>query len=160
MLSAEKLEQAQKRMRDKMRRGFIDRPQTKKPEPHDGAVDVFDCPSGGKCKCGKCMVCGFHKHTAIHGPVNGGGPGSKPYGHAFRPIIRLSLQEAAQIRPDLRDMLITEAELVTEGTPFKRYMCPRCGTVGVLPVDSKAFMCWECRSDQQRLVIARVEVRQ
>lgn len=49
-----------------------------------GAVDCRDCPLyPGKCKCGKCMYCGYHKHTAIHGTVNDGVAGSKPFGHEF-----------------------------------------------------------------------------
>ncbi len=35
------------------------------------AVDYTECPNGGGhgwCKCGKCVVCGFQKHTAVHGP--------------------------------------------------------------------------------------------
>ena len=39
-----------------------------------GAVDFSECPNKqwsnrGKCRCGVCRVCGFAKHTAIHGPV-------------------------------------------------------------------------------------------
>jgi hypothetical protein len=53
-----------------------------------GAVTYEQCPDGGgprRCKCGRCARCNNKKHTAIHGPVNGGGPGSKPYDHEFVP---------------------------------------------------------------------------
>jgi hypothetical protein len=66
-------------------------PDTERMEAHvTGAVDLDKCPDRMRarsrmlvCKCGKCSVCGFPKHTAIHGPVNGKGEGSKPYGHEF-----------------------------------------------------------------------------
>jgi hypothetical protein len=51
-----------------------------------GAVDIAECPSGGgqSCRCDfLCKWCGYRKHAAIHGPVNSGGPGSKPYGHMY-----------------------------------------------------------------------------
>jgi hypothetical protein len=55
-----------------------------------GAVDFKECPyylarKAWKCRCGSCDVCGFHKHTAIHGPLYGGSVGSAPWGHEFRP---------------------------------------------------------------------------
>lgn len=55
-----------------------------------GAVLFEDCPTRRgqnvmSCKCGRCVHCGFPKHTAIHGPVNNGGAGSKPFGHEFEP---------------------------------------------------------------------------
>lgn len=50
-----------------------------------GAVDLGECPKRGKCKCGTCSVCGFQKHTAIHGPSLGQPPGSKPYDHEYHP---------------------------------------------------------------------------
>ncbi len=55
-----------------------------------GAVDLTACPAWGKikryhCRCGKCKVCGNHKHTAVHGPSQGQPPGSKPWGHQFVP---------------------------------------------------------------------------
>jgi hypothetical protein len=52
-----------------------------------GAVDLCDCPYRPRaCKCEpKCKVCGFGKHMAIHGPVFGRSPGSKPYDHEFDP---------------------------------------------------------------------------
>jgi hypothetical protein len=56
----------------------------------DGAVDMSDCSmvrrtKGGslRCACGLCGVCGHPKHSAMHGPLYGGRPGSKPYGHRF-----------------------------------------------------------------------------
>lgn len=51
-----------------------------------GAVDLNDClytKFGRKCKCGYCVICGYAKHTAIHGPLFGQPPGSRPYGHEF-----------------------------------------------------------------------------
>ncbi len=52
-----------------------------------GAVDCSKCPSWGRgCRCKPvCRWCGYRKHTAIHGTVNHGKEGSKPYGHAFSP---------------------------------------------------------------------------
>lgn len=51
-----------------------------------GAVDFEECPwPVGRCRCGVCWICGYQKHTGIHGPVNGSGPGTKPYGHRFFP---------------------------------------------------------------------------
>jgi hypothetical protein len=49
-----------------------------------GAVDFSECPfPPGKCKCGKCIKCGFHKHMSVHGPLYGEPPGSKPWGHTY-----------------------------------------------------------------------------
>ena len=49
-----------------------------------GAVDFSECPSGGnRCKCAKCAKCGNWKHTAVHGPLIYGLPGSKPWDHEF-----------------------------------------------------------------------------
>ena len=58
-----------------------------------GAVTYEQCPNGGGirafyrrypgCGCGKCALCGYPKHTAIHGPALGAGPGSQPWGHEF-----------------------------------------------------------------------------
>lgn len=53
-----------------------------------GAVDFRECPfTRGRgyfgCQCGRCGVCGFQKHTGIHGPIYGKPPGSQPVGHAF-----------------------------------------------------------------------------
>ncbi len=53
-------------------------------EQQDGAVDFSECPRGGyHCRCEKCGVCGYPKHTAIHAPFIDQPPGSKPYGHRF-----------------------------------------------------------------------------
>lgn len=53
----------------------------------NGAIDLTKCPQyvhrRRGCRCGSCAICGYPKHTAIHGPVNGGAPGSRPYGHQF-----------------------------------------------------------------------------
>lgn len=60
-----------------------------------GAVDLCSCPNRRyrlnrwRCDCGKCIVCGHQKHTAIHGPFYGQPPGSKPYGHEYKPPIDL-----------------------------------------------------------------------
>lgn len=54
-----------------------------------GAVDFSECDwlrVGRNCKCRRCKVCGHQKHTGIHGPINGEGPGSVPYGHDYAPI--------------------------------------------------------------------------
>lgn len=61
-------------------------PQVMFRDDPDGAVDMDACRSRklASCYCEKCTLCGFGKHMAIHGPVNGGAPGSKPYGHRFR----------------------------------------------------------------------------
>ena len=49
-----------------------------------GAVDLDKCPYlRNHCKCGYCTVCGFPKHTAIHGAFYGEAPGSEPFGHEF-----------------------------------------------------------------------------
>lgn len=60
-----------------------------------GAVDLDDCPDRKPrparrtmCSCGRCAVCGHPKHTAIHGPIYGQPPGSRPYGHQFVPADR------------------------------------------------------------------------
>ena len=48
----------------------------------DGAVDMSRC-SMKACRHGVCDRCGYPMHSAIHGPVNGGEPGSRPFGHRF-----------------------------------------------------------------------------
>ena len=51
-----------------------------------GAVDLEACPSRSmnhKCWCGKCALCGFSMHMAIHGPSYGAAPGTKPWGHEY-----------------------------------------------------------------------------
>lgn len=50
-----------------------------------GAVDLSECRDT-RCGCEKCAVCGFRKHTAIHGPLFGCPPGTRPYGHKFEPV--------------------------------------------------------------------------
>lgn len=64
-----------------------------------GAVDLDACPTRGRaapigkrgppcwsCCCQpKCAVCGFGEHMAIHGPLYGAEPGSKPWGHEYVP---------------------------------------------------------------------------
>ncbi len=60
------------------------------PNKQQGAVDLSECPHpAGRyqrgCRCGKCAACGLQKHTAIHGPLLGQPPGSKPWGHEYRP---------------------------------------------------------------------------
>lgn len=52
------------------------------PEAVDGAVDLAECPHR-ICVCGFCARCGYAKHSHLHGPVLGQGPGSKPVGHKF-----------------------------------------------------------------------------
>lgn len=59
-----------------------------------GAVDLEECPQVGqrtfmlrirRCRCGICSICGYPKHSAVHGPVNDGAPGSRPFDHEFLP---------------------------------------------------------------------------
>ena len=53
-----------------------------------GAVDIWKCPKRGTkfaCNCDPCRVCGYGKHTAIHGPKLGKKPGSDPWGHEYKP---------------------------------------------------------------------------
>jgi len=54
-----------------------------------GAVDLKECPTrthrNGTCRCEKCARCGYGKHMAVHGPVYGQPPGSRPWGHEFEP---------------------------------------------------------------------------
>jgi hypothetical protein len=61
----------------------------------DGAVDLSECPTR-HCVCKpRCEVCGFGKHSAVHGPFYGQPPGSKPYDHRYIPGV--------DKRYDLRD---------------------------------------------------------
>jgi len=51
-------------------------------------LDVFACPTKSftkRCLCGLCEVCGYPKHTAIHGTLDGQPAGSEAYGHEFEP---------------------------------------------------------------------------
>ena len=52
-----------------------------------GAIDINACPRGPRkyhpCRCAPCITCGFGKHTAVHGPVLGQPPGTKPWGHEY-----------------------------------------------------------------------------
>ena len=52
------------------------------------AIDIYECardgPWGG-CTHGRCGICGFPKHYAIHGPIFGAAPGTEAYGHQFVP---------------------------------------------------------------------------
>jgi hypothetical protein len=48
----------------------------------DGAVELtcYRCDAN----CGpRCAVCGYFKHTAVHGPAHGQPPGGKPWGHKY-----------------------------------------------------------------------------
>ena len=53
-----------------------------------GAVDLSECPTGAgnRCRCDRCRVCGYRKHMAVHGPMYGEPPGSKPWDHEFVPV--------------------------------------------------------------------------
>ena len=50
-----------------------------------------ECPRGTSffrctcrsCRCGRCAICGFQKHMAIHGPKEEGS--SEPWDHEFVP---------------------------------------------------------------------------
>ncbi len=51
------------------------------------AVDPDECPQKGgpRCRCGKCAVCGWPKHTSAHGPYwKDGVLIQKPYLHEFK----------------------------------------------------------------------------
>ena len=51
----------------------------------EGAVDLDECTSLRGCTCKPvCLICGFGKHSAVHGPVAGKPPGSAPWGHRFQ----------------------------------------------------------------------------
>jgi hypothetical protein len=39
-----------------------------------------------RCRCGRCRVCGFQKHSAIHGGKAGHEGEPMVYGHEFEPI--------------------------------------------------------------------------
>ena len=60
----------------------------------NGAVDIDACPIRRirrntiqwSCLCGLCALCGFPKHSAVHGPHFGQQAGSKPYDHEYVPI--------------------------------------------------------------------------
>ncbi len=51
----------------------------------DRPIDVWNCPTRTRkffnCACEICAVCGFRKHTAIHGSVMG--QPDRFYGHPF-----------------------------------------------------------------------------
>lgn len=52
-----------------------------------GAVDLSECPYKHACACRpRCRKCGYGKHAAVHGPVFGQPPGSKPYDHEYEAI--------------------------------------------------------------------------
>jgi hypothetical protein len=50
------------------------------------SVDLSECPDvPGRCQCGpRCIVCGFNKHFAVHGPVFREKPGTPAYDHQYR----------------------------------------------------------------------------
>lgn len=55
-----------------------------------GAVDLAACQKRwgptGKCRCTPiCRICGHGPHMAVHGPLMGQSPGTKPWGHEFEP---------------------------------------------------------------------------
>ena len=53
-----------------------------------GATDVDNCPTRGRndmCRCTPKCVCGFGPHAAVHGPIKGHPPGSRPWGHLYQP---------------------------------------------------------------------------
>jgi hypothetical protein len=51
--------------------------------PTIGAVDFEECPDIRHCHCGTCVVCGFPKHRAAHGPFLGKPAGSDPFDHQY-----------------------------------------------------------------------------
>lgn len=65
-----------------------------------GAIDGDLCTTrirNGQCRCKpKCAVCGKGPHSAIHGPVYGQPPGSKPWGHEYVPKEAEESKEAAK----------------------------------------------------------------
>ena len=51
----------------------------------EGAILASECPGKKNCTCGRCAVCGYPKHKAIHGPIYPGDSSGKPWGHKFVP---------------------------------------------------------------------------
>jgi hypothetical protein len=54
------------------------------------SIDVLNCPMRsrrGSCVCEHCMICGFGKHMAVHGPLYGAPVGSPPYSHEYVPAL-------------------------------------------------------------------------
>ena len=48
----------------------------------EGAV-ALECDR--PCRCEPlCAICGQRKHMAVHGPLFGQPPGSKPWGHKYQ----------------------------------------------------------------------------
>lgn len=53
-----------------------------------GAIDISKCGNWRgwrlrECMCAPCIKCGWGPHMAIHGPLDGHPPGSKPWGHEY-----------------------------------------------------------------------------
>ena len=52
-------------------------------------VDVSECPRHvdvyKRCRCGKCALCDWPKHTAIHAGILGDTTRELVYGHTFQP---------------------------------------------------------------------------
>ena len=67
----------------------------------NGAIDLDACTTrrrygrqgtSGLCRCEpKCSVCGYGPHVAVHGPLYGQLPGSRPAGHEYQPPTDLRL---------------------------------------------------------------------
>jgi hypothetical protein len=57
-----------------------------------GALDLDACPTRTPlrraCRClPVCATCGDVPHLAVHGPIFGAPPGSKPWGHRYVPQV-------------------------------------------------------------------------
>lgn len=66
-----------------------------------GASIDISCPTRretGYCRCEKCDVCGYGKHSPMHGPIYGQPIGSAPWGHEFVPVMsQVQLETQAEI---------------------------------------------------------------
>jgi hypothetical protein len=50
-------------------------------------MDLSECPNPvNRCRCGPvCLVCGWHKHYAVHGPVSN--EPKRVFDHYYRPDV-------------------------------------------------------------------------
>jgi len=97
------------------------------PDPPAGGVNLARCPyRAGKCQCGVCAVCGYHRHMAVHAPRYGMPPGSEPVDHQFQPLPEAA-REAAR--------LTAETERLGAGAPSGYRLSPALGSE-MLPLQS------------------------
>ena len=62
----------------------------------EGASIDITCPTRRgtrSCRCEKCDVCGYGKHSPLHGPLFGRPVGSPPYGHEFVPRMTVAQEQ-------------------------------------------------------------------